>query len=47
MPFIRSVLNRYKDHIVYTSISESYLASYSTVMTESKEDLFSGRIPVT
>ena len=40
MPFIRSVLNRYKDHIVYTSISESYLASYSTVMTESKEDLF-------
>lgn len=40
MPFIRSVLNRYKDHIVYASISESYLASYSTVMTDSKEDLF-------
>lgn len=40
MPFIRSVLNRYKDHIVYYIHQRILPGSYSTVMTESKEDLF-------
>lgn len=45
MPFVRSVLNRYQKHIVYAALSETYLASYSTVMTEDKEDRFLAQNP--